>query len=94
MKSLLLLFIFNVIVLSGVFGQSVIRGKITDINGEVPIGVTFYLKSDNTVGTLSDINGDFSLKVPSLKSQVFVVSYVGYKKIEDTVDCTKGGIII
>jgi outer membrane receptor for ferrienterochelin and colicin len=94
MKSILLLFIFNVIILSNVIGQCVIRGKITDINGEVPIGVTFYLKSDNTVGTLSDINGEFSLKVSVLKSQVFVVSYVGYKKIEDTVDCTNGGIII
>ena len=94
MKSILILFIFNVIVLSNAFGQCVIRGKITDINGEVPIGVTFYLKTDNSVGTLSDINGEFSLKVTTLKSQVFVVSYVGYKKIEDTVDCTKGGIII
>jgi len=94
MKSILLFFILNVIVLSNVIGQCVIRGKITDINGEVPIGVTIYLKSDNTVGTLSDINGEFSLKVPTLKPQVFVVSYVGYKKIEDTVDCTKGGIII
>jgi hypothetical protein len=94
MKSILLLVIFNVIVLSNVIGQCVIRGKITDINGEVPIGVTFYLKSDNKVGTLSDINGEFSLKVPAIKSQVFVVSYVGYKKIEDTIDCSKGGIIL
>ncbi len=94
MKFAFILFLFNTLGLSGAIGQCIIRGKVTDINGEVPIGVAFYLKSDNTVGTLTDINGDYSLKVNSTSSLVFVVSYVGYKKIEDTINCSKGGIII
>ncbi|MFZ4583256.1 MAG: carboxypeptidase-like regulatory domain-containing protein, partial [Paludibacter sp.] len=94
MKLIFFLILFNTIALSNVNAQCVIRGKVTDINGEVPIGVTIYLKSDNTVGSLTGINGEYSLKVNSALTQVFVISYVGYKKIEDTIRCTKGEVII
>jgi hypothetical protein len=94
MKFLFFLIIFNGIALSNIYAQGVIRGKVTDVNGEVPIGVTIYLKSDNTVGSLTDINGEYSLKINSPQAQVFVISYVGYKKIEDTIKCAKGEIVI
>ncbi len=93
-KFAFILFLFNIIALSDAFSQCVIKGKITDVNGEVPIGVAFYLKSDNTVGTLSDFNGEYSLNVKSSIPEVFVISYVGYKKIEDTINCSKGGTLI
>lgn len=94
MKSIFILLIFNLIVILNASGQCIIRGKVTDINGEVPIGVTFYLKSNLTTGTTTDLNGDYELKVNTTGPQIFVISYIGYKTIEDTIKCSKGEVII
>ncbi len=93
-KTILILFVLSAIVLTNATAQGIIRGKITDSNGEVPIGVAFYLKSNNTIGATTDINGDFSLKINTSAPQLFVISYIGYKTIEDTIKCTGGAIII
>jgi len=92
--SVCILLIFNLIAAFSVTAQCVIKGKVTDVTGEVPIGVTFYLKSNITLGTTTDINGQFELKVNTSGKQVFVISYIGYKTIEDTITCTKGEIIV
>jgi len=94
MKSFLLILILSTLLFSAAIGQCVIRGKITDTNGEVPIGVAIYLKSDITFGTTTDINGDYSLKINKATPQVFVIRYIGYKTIEDTIKCNPGAIII
>ena len=92
-KLFFFLVVLSTILFSNAQAQCVIRGKVTDKNGEVPIGVAVYLKSDNTIGATTDINGDYSLKVNILKTQVFVIQYIGYKTIEDTIECIKGVII-
>jgi len=94
MRSLVFLITLSIIVFSNAFGQSVVRGKITDNNGEVPVGVSVYLKSNTTVGTTTDINGLFSLKVNETTPQTLVVSYIGYMTIEDTIICKKGSVLI
>ena len=54
-----------------------VKGHIVDETGEPLIGVT--VKIDNaTGGTVSDIDGNFSLTVPSGKTNL-VFSYTGYK---------------
>jgi hypothetical protein len=74
--------------------QGIVRGKVTDSNGEIPIGVTVYLKADNSVGTTTDINGEYSLKLKTSAPEVVVVSYIGYKTIEDTIQCVPGAVLI
>jgi hypothetical protein len=54
-----------------------IKGKITDASGEVLIGASVLIKG-STIGTVSDMNGNFSLAVPSGGSEL-VVSYIGYE---------------
>jgi hypothetical protein len=76
------------------FGQCTIRGTVTDKNGEALIGVAVYPKSNMSVGITTGINGDYSLKINDFKEQVIIVSFVGYKTIEDSVKCTNGAIII
>jgi hypothetical protein len=93
-KFIFILLIVQLIVLSTAYGQCIIRGKVTDVNGEIPIGVNVYLKSNNTNGTTTDINGDYTLTVNNSGPQVFVISYIGFKSIEDTIKCTKGTTII
>lgn len=54
-----------------------VTGTVTDENGEPLIGVTITLKGQ-AKGTVTDVNGKYSLEVPN--SAVLVVSYVGYKR--------------
>lgn len=55
--------------------QKMISGKITDEQGESVIGASVFVKG-TTVGTVSDIDGNFSLEVP--ESSVITISYIGY----------------
>ena len=68
-----LLFLANV---SVVLSQQVLTGTIVDKNGESMIGVSVLVKG-TTVGTISDVNGKFSIKVGKT-NDVLHFSYVGY----------------
>ena len=70
MKSYLFLLLLNLFILSNTFGQCVVRGKVTDTNGEILIGVIVYPKSDLSSGTVTDVNGDFSLKTDNSKNAI------------------------
>lgn len=70
-----------------------VTGTVTDPVGEVLIGVSVSVKGDQTKGTATDIDGQYSLKeVPSNATLVF--SYVGFQSKEiavngrPVVDCT------
>jgi len=56
-----------------------INGSITDKNGDAIIGATVMIKGGKT-GTVSDVNGNFSLDVTD--QSTLVISYVGFAKIE------------
>ena len=70
--ALLLTLIFSV----GFTAAENIKGIVTDENGETIVGATIREKGTNT-GTVTDLNGNFTLTVKSLQSTI-VVSYVGY----------------
>ncbi|MDD3910005.1 MAG: carboxypeptidase-like regulatory domain-containing protein, partial [Proteiniphilum sp.] len=52
--------------------QKTISGNITDENGVSVIGASVFVKG-TTTGTVSDIDGNFSLSVP--ESSVITISY-------------------
>ena len=58
----------------------IIRGKITDDSGEPVIGATIRV-GDTDTGTVSDIDGTFSLTVPE-SSRTLIISYIGYLTLE------------
>ena len=64
------------------FAQQVITGKVTDTEGESIPGVTIYIK-DTTQGTVSDIDGNFSLTASS--GQTLVFSFIGMQTQEVTL---------
>lgn len=71
---------------STAFAQNTtIRGNVTDANGEPLIGATVNVKGNSTLGTLTDLDGNFQLSVPSTRGLVLVVSYVGYEPKEVNV---------
>jgi len=60
----------------GAFSQAIsVSGVITDAAGEKLVGVS-VVQSGSSNGTMSDINGNFSIKVPANGSLKF--SYLGY----------------
>lgn len=59
--------------------NSTVSGTITDEKGETIIGASVKVKGA-TEGTITDVNGKFSLKVAT--NAVLVISYVGYTSQE------------
>lgn len=59
------------------FAQTKVTGTIKDAAGEPIIGASVTVKGANGVGTISDLDGNFTLTVPAGKKQL-EVSYIGY----------------
>ena len=74
---LMLLTCFSAVAQNGI----TVKGVVLDGNGDSVIGASVVLKSDATVGTITDIDGNFQLAVPSSNS-VLVISYIGMKTQE------------
>lgn len=60
-----------------------VKGHIVDNTGETLIGVSIVLKGTLT-GTVTDINGNYELPVPSL-NDTLIFSYIGYKKMIEPI---------
>lgn len=70
-----LVFLFPVLV----FSQNIIQGLIVDVNNEPLIGVNVVVKGE-TIGTISDIDGRYSIETEHGKTLLF--SYIGFETIE------------
>ncbi|MDD6837898.1 MAG: TonB-dependent receptor, partial [bacterium] len=64
--------------------QGAIKGKILDENGEPIIGANVVEKG-TTNGTITDLDGNYTLTVNNLKNAVLQVSYIGYNTVETPV---------
>ena len=82
--SMMLFVLFSVTV---AMAQVLVRGTVVDQTGESVIGASIQVKG-TTQGTITDIDGKFSLGVPDKKS-VIVVSFIGYATKELQVDTSK-----
>ena len=61
--------------MTAVAQQLTVNGIVVDSNGEPVIGASVVLKGNNSIGTITDIDGNFTLSVPN--DAVLVVSFVG-----------------
>ena len=85
MKSLLITFlVFHLSLMT--FGQSMIQtsGKVVDGDTNEPIIGCNVLVQNADKGTITDVDGSYSLSVPN--NAVLVFSYLGYKTIEIPVN--------
>ena len=80
MKKLFMLLIAICAISLGMSAQQVVRGQVTDPNGEPLIGATVQPVGGGN-GAATDVNGEFSLNVP-YGVKTLKVSYVGYKTQE------------
>ena len=58
------------------FAQGLVKGTVVDTGGEPVIGATVVQKDNRKNATITDLDGNFSLKMPNGKGTV-VVTYVG-----------------
>lgn len=75
-KSAVFLLLFAISCFSFVSAQVTVRGMVVDADNEEVIGATVVVRDHKTIGTLTDVNGRFTLSVPS-RDETLVVSYVG-----------------
>lgn len=83
MRSLLLFFMVAMISLSVSAQNVTVRGTVTDKTGETVIGASVVEKGNTGNGSITDLDGNFSVTVPSNATLVF--SYVGMKTQEIAV---------
>lgn len=92
-KNILIIYLFCLIPLSAAAQQSFnMGGTVYDENGETLPGVSIFLKAQAMIGTVTDIDGVFSIRAS--KGDVLVFSYVGYENLEYLVDAENKNIEI
>ena len=84
-KLLLMLFVFVSFGLSeNAFGQVQVKGNVKESNGVPLPGATVTVKENETVGTQTDFDGNYSIEV-SDGTAILVFRYLGYVSQEVTV---------
>lgn len=56
--------------------QIVVKGKVVDTSGEAIIGATILQVGSQSNGAITDIDGNFTIKVPA--GTTLEISYIGY----------------
>ena len=69
------------------------KGVVVDSNGEPVIGAGVALKGNETVGTVTDLDGNFALSVPD-GNAVLVVSFIGMETNEVPVSKSAMKVIL
>ena len=57
--------------------QQKVTGKVKDSSGEPVIGASVVVKGNNTMGTITDFDGNFTIKAN--KNAKLEISFIGYK---------------
>lgn len=78
------LFVFSILVTTGVIGQSIIKGTVRNASQQLLSGATVQL-SGSAKGTITDNNGNYSLPVTPGKHTI-IISYVGFATQQFTVN--------
>jgi TonB-linked SusC/RagA family outer membrane protein len=73
----------NALTVNMVSVATTVKGKITADNGDPLVGASVVVKG-TTNGTITDLDGNFSLSVPNEKA-ILVISFVGYNSQEIVV---------
>jgi len=89
-----LIFIGLICFSATLFAQMRVAGTVKDAAGEPLIGASLTVKG-TTTGTITDVDGSFSLEIPG-KSANVEVSYTGYrsKTVQITADNTAMAIVL
>ena len=88
MFKVLLMLIAGIFLSIDAFAQQItVKGIVKDTTGEPVIGANILVKGTTNNGTITDIDGNFSLETPT--RGVLEVSFIGYVKQEVSIGGNK-----
>lgn len=80
---------------TSVWGQHLIKGKVTDAQtGEPLIGASVVVKGETRQGVITDNTGQFSLNAKDSNPLTLSVAYIGYGTQDVEVTNTSAQVII
>lgn len=78
---ILMLFLGTLLCSIQLFAQQItIQGTVYDPSGETLPGTSIFIKGNDSVGTVTDLDGQFTL--PVKKGDVLVASFIGFNDVE------------
>ena len=80
-KSIITILILALVFVQGTIAQHTITGTVTDEKGEALPGVNVRVKGYSDIGTISDVEGKYSLEVPD-DATVLIFTFVGMENLE------------
>jgi outer membrane cobalamin receptor len=76
------------------YGQTTVAGTVTDeTSGETLIGVNITIKGE-TIGTITDFDGNFTLTTDMATPFTLLISYIGYASREVEITGSQMGLVI
>lgn len=72
-------------------GDITVKGQVLDETGLSVPGANVVVKGQPTIGTVTDLDGNFTLSVP--KGSTLVVSFIGYKNFEVAAEAGKSIVV-
>lgn len=75
-------------------GQGIVKGKVTDTNGESLIGLYVLLASDRSVGTTTDYDGNFTFELNAPIQDTLIFTYVGFEDVKRYINLKEGAVLI
>ena len=83
MKSRIICILLLLVGVSGIYAQSLtVTGKVVDNEGLEVIGGNVTVKGKQNTGTITDINGRYTITVSDPQKDVLVFSFIGLENME------------
>jgi hypothetical protein len=76
------------------FAQGTVRGKVVDPSGEVVIGAKVMLTDTTGFIGKTDMDGNYSLKVPDAKPHAFRITLLGYDTLKTTISVANNQVLV
>lgn len=93
MRKILCSLLLTILSVCYAYAQTTVTGVVKDDTGESLPGATVSIKG-TTTGTITDINGKFSLKVSNPANTILKISYIGMKVQEIALKGRTAGIAV
>jgi hypothetical protein len=76
------------------FAQGTVRGKVVDPSGEVVIGAKVMLTDTSGFIGKTDMDGNYSIKVPDAKPHAFRITLLGYDTLKTTISVANNQVLV
>lgn len=86
--------LFLVAFVPSLFAQVTVRGKVTDPSGMTVIGANVVLKDEPGIGTVTDLDGLYTLNVERTAPFTLTFSFIGLAAQEHTIQPADGKVVV